>query len=178
MTPRIETPARHAPNWRLLALVTFAGIVLFVGFFALRGLASAPSAAAATNLDNETLRIAKNLYCPVCPSTPLDVCDTQACVQWRALIREKLAAGQNEQQIRAYFVEQYGERVLGAPPAEGFNLGAYVLPLLALAAGLAILFGAMRGWQRSRQAAPSAAPPSPIAPEYAERIARALEEGE
>ncbi len=43
---------------------------------------------------DEVNRIAKGLYCPVCPNTPLDVCETRACEDWRALIRDKLAAGE------------------------------------------------------------------------------------
>ena len=34
--------------------------------------------------DDEVLAVAKKLYCPVCPNTPLDVCETQACQDWRA----------------------------------------------------------------------------------------------
>jgi len=43
--------------------------------------------------DNAVNAIAKQLYCPVCENVPLDVCPTQACAQWRELIREKLSQG-------------------------------------------------------------------------------------
>ncbi|MBI4671226.1 MAG: cytochrome c-type biogenesis protein CcmH [Chloroflexi bacterium] len=126
------------------------------------------------NVDDEVLRISKSLYCPVCTGVPLDVCETQACVQWRALIREKLLAGESEAQIRQYFIAQYGERVLGAPPPEGFNLSAYILPVLVLLIGAVILFWTARGWLKRPQTAnvPSTAPQVPS--EYAERIAREL----
>ena len=131
------------------------------------------------NLDDETLRVAKGLFCPVCPSTPLDVCETQACEQWRALIREKLAAGQTEEQIRQYFVDQYGERVLGAPRPQGFNLGVYILPFAALLGGIAVLFFTIRGWIRSRdQLREETKPVATVAPEVAERIQRELEENQ
>ena len=67
--------------------------------------------------DDEVNAIAKQLYCPVCENIPLDVCPTQACEQWRATIRDKLAIGWNEQQIKNYFVDQYGDRVLATPPS-------------------------------------------------------------
>lgn len=128
------------------------------------------------NVDDEVLRISKNLYCPVCTGVPLDVCETQACVQWRALIREKLIAGESEQQIRSYFIAQYGERVLGAPPPEGFNLSAYILPLGVLVVGAVILFFTARSWlkrpQNNAANAPASAPQ--VSSEYAERIAREL----
>ncbi len=132
------------------------------------------------DIQNRMEKIAKDLYCPVCVGVPLNVCDTQACEQWRQLIIQKLQAGESEQQIRQYFIDQYGDRVLGAPPPQGFNLGAYVLPVLILLAGAAILFFTLRGWLRARQATNGQVPSTipPIAPEYAERIARELKERE
>ena len=40
--------------------------------------------------EDEVNAIAKQMYCPVCENTPLDVCPTQACAEWRELIRDKL----------------------------------------------------------------------------------------
>lgn len=142
-------------------------------------LAAAGSVAAqqpSPNVDDEVLRISKNLYCPVCTGVPLDVCETQACLQWRALIREKLIAGENEQAIRAYFIAQYGERVLGAPPPEGFNLSAYILPVAVLLIGAVVLFFTARSWLKRPQNNPSNAPASvpQVSSEYAERIAREM----
>jgi cytochrome c-type biogenesis protein CcmH len=90
-----------------------------------------------------------------CEEYPFDVCPTQACAQWRELIREKLADGWDEQQIKDYFVEQYGERVLGAPPARGINWLAYIIPPLAILGGLLIVVRALRSWK-------VAAPTTPI----------------
>ncbi|MGD8732229.1 MAG: cytochrome c-type biogenesis protein CcmH [Anaerolineales bacterium] len=107
--------------------------------------------------DDEVNAIARELYCPVCENVPLDVCPTQACEQWRATIREKLVEGWNEQQIKDYFVEQYGARVLATPPAEGLNWLVYVLPPVAFLAGAAVLFQAIRSWRtEDEEAAPSA----------------------
>ena len=80
------------------------------------------SAQKATPSDDEVNAIARQLYCPVCENIPLDVCPTPACAQWRALIREKLAEGWSEEQIKQYFADQYGTRVLAEPPREGFSL--------------------------------------------------------
>lgn len=126
------------------------------------------------NVDDQVMQISKGLYCPVCVGVPLDVCETQACVQWRALIREKLLAGESEEQIRQYFIAQYGERVLGAPPPEGFNLGAYILPALALLLGAIILFWTARGWLHRAPASNAPAAVPHVSSEYAERIAREL----
>lgn len=92
-----------------------------------------------TPSDDDVNRIAKQLFCPVCENTPLDVCPTQACAQWRALIRQKLADGWTEAQIKQYFVEQYGARVLSEPPLSGLNWLAYIVPLVLFVVGVVIL---------------------------------------
>lgn len=89
--------------------------------------------------DNDVNRVARQLYCPVCENTPLDVCPTQACAQWRETIREKLAAGWSDQQILDYFVAQYGERVLARPSTHGLNILVWVIPPILLLGGATVL---------------------------------------
>ena len=122
-------------------------LALLSGIF----LARVASAQQPTPYDDQVNAIAKQLYCPVCENIPLDVCPTAACAQWRELIRQKLAEGWNEQQIKDYFVQQYGDRVLGTPPAEGINWLVYIVPPVAILAGVYILFRAFRTWKRSTQ---------------------------
>ena len=50
----------------------------------------------------------------------------------RAEIRQKLEQGWTKAQIKNYYVERYGDRVLGAPPARGWNWLMYVIPPLAI----------------------------------------------
>jgi cytochrome c-type biogenesis protein CcmH len=85
--------------------------------------------------DDEVNAVAKELYCPVCESIPLDVCGTQACRDWRGEIRAQLANGATEQEIKDYFVARYGDRVLASPRTEGFPLLAWVLPVVAVVVG-------------------------------------------
>ncbi len=97
--------------------------------------------------DDDVNAIAKQLYCPVCENIPLDVCPTQACIQWRQTIREKLTEGWDEAQIKAYFVDQYGDRVLAEPPRRGLNLLVYIIPPLAFVGGAFILYRAFKSWR-------------------------------
>jgi len=92
--------------------------------------------------DDEVNAIAKELFCPVCENTPLDVCPTEACKQWRELIRLKLSEGWTEEQIKQYFVEQYGARVLAEPPRQGWYWLIYLVPVALLALGIYILYRA------------------------------------
>jgi Uncharacterized protein involved in biosynthesis of c-type cytochromes len=89
-----------------------------------------------TPSDDQVNAIAGQIYCPVCQNITLDVCDTAACAQWRELIRQQLAQGQTPDQIKQYFVQQYGDRVLAVPPRNGLNWTLYILPPLILIAAV------------------------------------------
>ena len=100
--------------------------------------------------DDDVNRIAKQLYCPVCESTPLDVCPTEACRQWRDLIRQMLSEGKSEDEIKEYFVAQYGARVLAEPPNRFLS---YVVPIVAFLLGAVLLFRGFRMWMKPAEAA-------------------------
>ncbi len=133
-------------------------------------------AQAPTPSDDQVNRIAHQLYCPVCENTPLDVCPTEACRQWRDLIRQQLEQGWSEDQIKQYFVQQYGARVLAEPPATGLNWLVYVLPPLIILAGAVLLIRAMRAWTKPGSAATAETSPAPEAPkdEYVARLEEEL----
>ena len=121
--------------------------------------------------DDDVNAVAKKLYCPVCPNTPLDVCETQACADWRQQIREQLADGWTEDQVMDYFVEQYGERVLAEPERSGFTSLVWILPMVALALGLIVAVQALRSWRVGQQQIETAVPPPPaIDPETKAKI--------
>lgn len=104
--------------------------------------------------DDEVNEVAKDLYCPVCENTPLDVCPTKACADWRELIRTKLASGETEQDVFDYFVLQYGDSALARPPKTGVNFILWLLPFIAIALGLIFFARYMKGL---RQAEPAVA---------------------
>lgn len=124
----------------------FLPIILFFLIFAGSSINIA-AAQGSTPTDDEVNAIAKQLFCPVCENTPLDVCPTQACAQWRALIREKLTDGWTEAQIKQYFVDNYGARVLSEPPRTGLNWMVYILPPLIILAGVFILIRSFKIWR-------------------------------
>ena len=105
-----------------------------------------------TPSDDEVNAVAKQLYCPVCENTPLDVCPTEACRQWRELIRDQLAEGKTEAEIKQYFVNNYGARVLAEPPRTGFNWLVYIIPPVLILIGAVILFNAFRPWAKPKSA--------------------------
>jgi cytochrome c-type biogenesis protein CcmH len=93
-------------------------------------------------LENEVM-------CPVC-TVPLAQSDSPAARQIERVIRDKIAAGWTKSQIKNMLVKQYGESILTSPPKHGFNLLAWLLPLVGIvAAGAALGFAAWR-WSRQR----------------------------
>jgi cytochrome c-type biogenesis protein CcmH len=123
-------------------LIIIIGFILFYPTDIVNGQNEIPS-------DDEVNAIAKELYCPVCENIPLDVCPTQACAQWRDLIKEKLVAGWSKEQIIQYFVNQYGDRVLAQPPARGLNLLVYILPPLFFVGGIVLVYKNMKNIKKS-----------------------------
>jgi cytochrome c-type biogenesis protein CcmH len=163
--------------------ITHHVLSVFALIFLLAILSSVPaSAQEPTPSDDEVNAIAKHLYCPVCENTPLDVCPTEACRQWRALIRQQLSDGWTEDQIQQYFVENYGARVLAEPPRSGLNWLVYILPPAIILTGALVLFRALRAWTAPSKpgpasyeaAAPSIPDPKPVQDEYVARLEEEL----
>jgi cytochrome c-type biogenesis protein CcmH len=90
----------------------------------------------------------KQIICPVCPGETLNQSQATLAKQMRGIIRERLAAGQSESEITAYFVSVYGDSVLAAPPLSGFSLTAWLVPVLGLLAGVAALMVTVRALRR------------------------------
>ena len=111
--------------FRLLASTGITSLLIFYCFGEVSAQDAQPS-------DDEVNTIAKQLYCPVCENVPLDVCGTKACAQWRDDISDKLADGWNEEQIKQYFSDRYGIRVLAHPPTQGFNMLFWLLPPVSI----------------------------------------------
>lgn len=130
--------------------------------------------------DDEVNQIASQLFCPVCENIPLDVCPTQACADWRAEIRTMLEQGRSEQEIKDYFVERYGQRVLATPQKQGFNLLVWIIPPLALLLGAGAAILALRRLAPSARAAGGASKPvlryDDLDAEYVARLESDLKE--
>lgn len=90
--------------------------------------------------------VASSLRCPVCES--LSVRDSTADVaqEMRARIEAGMRAGRSPEEIKASFVESYGESVLLAPKPEGVNLLAWLVPVASLLGGGAFAVTLVRRW--------------------------------
>jgi cytochrome c-type biogenesis protein CcmH len=169
--------------------IVFLLLLMLLALSAFGSIAS--PTAAQTPTPNEINAVAKDLWCPLCNGVRLDNCELQACVQMRELIGQKLAAGESKESIKAYFVQQYGDVVLGQPPREGFNLIAYIFPILAAVVGIGWVVYLVLSWRRRQTATVAAAasrpaPSGPAAPrkpgedpeDYMKRVERELRDTE
>lgn len=104
-----------------------------------------PVTARDSALDRLARDVSSGLRCPVCQGLSIQDSPADLAVEMKHLVREQLAAGRTPEQVRAYFIEKYGEWVLLEPEPAGFNLLVYALPLLLVVGGAFIVVRFVRG---------------------------------
>ena len=107
------------------------------------------------------------LVCPVCETT-LDQSNAPVAENMKLFIRQRIAAGDSEQEIKDALVTEFGRGVLAEPPAGGFGLLAWILPIAALFVGV-VAVGALV-WAWSRRRTPEDAAPEELDPEMERRV--------
>lgn len=107
-----------------------------------------PAAALACNGWSEP-SMEQQLMCPVCHER-LDQSYSPVAVQIRSQLFRWCAQGRSSSYVKNTLVAQFGEEVLAAPPARGFDLLAWLVPGAALAGGAAVAAGLVFAWSRVR----------------------------
>lgn len=97
-------------------------------------------------LEARTSALASELRCVVCQGLSIQDSPSELAQQMRSVVRDQLAAGRSEREVRAYFISKYGEWILLSPRPYGFNLLVYALPAVALLAGLGFVTVKVRRW--------------------------------
>ncbi|TME78266.1 MAG: cytochrome c-type biogenesis protein CcmH [Chloroflexi bacterium] len=100
-------------------------------------------------------RITSELRCVTCQGLSVKDSPAASARQMRDLVVQRVAEGRTDEEIRGEFRAAYGDWVLLSPPTSSWTGLIWLVPLAALAAGLAIVI------RRMRAAVPSAAVPSP-----------------
>ena len=114
---------------------------------------------------DEVNEVASRMYCPICEMEPLDTCRAQTCIDWRAIIAERLNQGQSEQEIIDYFVSTYGDRVVGIPEDETLRFLSLIGPVVAFATALIIGVMTFLKWRSAKTSVELQAAAPPIANE-------------
>lgn len=97
-------------------------------------------------LEARTTAVAATLRCPVCQGESIQDSPSELAQQMRAVVRDRLRAGESPEQIKAYFVSRYGEWILLEPRMTGLNILLYALPVVLVIGGIALVVVLVRKW--------------------------------
>lgn len=97
-------------------------------------------------LEARTTTVAATLRCPVCQGESIQDSPSELAQQMRAVVRDRLRAGESPEQIKAYFVSRYGEWILLEPRMTGLNILLYALPVVLVIGGIALVVVLVRKW--------------------------------
>ncbi len=94
-------------------------------------------------LEERAREISAGVRCPVCQNESIDESNAQLAAELRVVVRERLVAGDSNQDVLDYLVARYGEFVLLKPDASGANillwLSAPIMLLIALGIGWTVI---------------------------------------
>ena len=110
------------------------------------------SAFAADQLDKRTAALAEELRCLVCQNQTLADSHAPLAIDLRNQIREQLAGGASEREVREFMVARYGDFVLYKPPLKASTVALWAGPLVFLLLGVFLLL-------RRLARRPASAPP-------------------
>ena len=112
--------------------------------------AQTPQPGAGSFSESEAQGIDRMIMCPVCPAETIDQAQVQIAKQMRQVVRDMLAEGKERHEILEFFVERYGQDILGAPPKSGTNLVAWLAPVGGVGAGLLAVYFILRSMTRRK----------------------------
>lgn len=123
-------------------------------------------------LTQRTNEVSALLRCPVCQGMAVADSPAEMAVNMKSQVRELLQRGYTEEQILKYFELSYGQFVLLRPKFEGVTSMVWLLPVIALVIGGAILFVKLRRLEAAPAVAAAPALPAPDQPEdeYLSRV--------
>lgn len=124
-------------------------------------------------LEARAREISQELRCVVCQNQSIDDSDAPLAADLRAIVRERLTAGDSNEEVMAYVVARYGNFVLLKPPLDLQTILLWSAPLLVLIPGGLGLALYLR--RRSRV---GAADPTPLSDEERRALAAILKTGD
>jgi cytochrome c-type biogenesis protein CcmH len=130
--------SRKLLPWFALGIVVVVGVVVLV----VRSRPDNSPAARANRLEHQ-------LACPVCEGQSVFDSNSPQSNAIRDDIPKRIAAGQSDAEIRAFYVSRYTEKILETPSNSGLGIVAWGVPALAVILGAAGIVIAVRRWSRT-----------------------------
>lgn len=147
---------RHVARSDAILLLAVAAVAVSLAVAAMSGRPA--------SLDDRARAIDAELRCPTCQGLSIADSPARSAVQMRFLVREQLAAGASDDEVRNFFVARYGRWILLDPPASGPGLTLWLAPAAILAGGALLVVRRARVRQTvplARQWSAGAVPPMP-----------------
>lgn len=95
--------------------------------------------------DGDRVRsLGSRIRCPVCQGEPIADSPSELARDMMAEVERQVAEGKTDQEIIDFFTASYGEGLLLDPPFAGRTLALWILPFVALGAGIALIVGRTR----------------------------------
>ncbi len=92
--------------------------------------------------------LGQRIKCPVCQGVTIGESPSETAQTMMAITREKVAAGWSDDQIIQFFEDRYNTAILVDPPFAGKTLLVYLLPIVAVIGGVALILSRMRSRRR------------------------------
>lgn len=118
-------------------------------------------------LEARARTISQELRCLVCQNESIDDSNADLARDLRRIVRERLAAGDTDDQVMGFVTARYGDYVLLRPPLRAGTLALWFGPVVLLFAAIALLI--LRRRRRPAEAAP-------LSPEESRRLDRLMDE--
>jgi len=121
-------------------------------------------------MEERAREISKELRCLVCQNQSIDDSDAPLARDLRLLVRERLQAGDSDEDTMEFIVDRYGDFVLLRPPFKTSTLILWIGPALILIAGI---LGVVI-WHRRRPATAVSTSTAPLSVEEQAKLDRVL----
>ena len=125
-------------------------------------------------LEKRAREISKGLRCLVCQNQSIDDSDADLAKDLRIIVRERLTAGDSDDEVTGYVVARYGDFVLLKPPFKGTTLVLWLGPAVIVGLGIWAMLVFLRRRAQPGKATPK---PKPLSKDEKRRLEKLMKDG-
>jgi len=83
-------------------------------------------------------KLATEIMCPVCDAQTIEGSNSQVSIDMKLKLKTLVNQGMSSKNIREYFIDRYGSDIIASPSSSGFNLLAWIMPIIIFSILLSI----------------------------------------